>query len=96
LNFERKNAGMDKLIYEKFPTLYMGPARPSSSRNLMLMMGAIGRPPGFDGGETPPPPQSPVGVQRVRSSMENAGLRWGFKTGLGNCMVFYKRFNEES
>ncbi len=62
----------------------------------MLMMGAIGRPPGFDDGEDPPLSQSPVGLQRVRSSMENAGLRWGFKIGLGNCKGFYKRFNEKS
>ena len=56
MNFRRKNTGMDKLKYEKFPMLYMGPARASSSRNLMLMMGAIGRPPGFDGGEDPSTP----------------------------------------
>jgi hypothetical protein len=48
--------GMEKLKYEKLPMLYMGPARPSSSRNLMLMMEAIGRPPGFDDGEDPSAP----------------------------------------
>jgi hypothetical protein len=36
--------------------LYMGPAGTRSSRNLMLLMGMIGRPPELDEGEGPANP----------------------------------------
>jgi hypothetical protein len=71
--------------------LYMGPAGPSSSRNLMLIMGRLAAHRDLMRGEPRRPHKARWGCSERGVSLqwnsENAGLRWGPTTGLGNGKV---------